>query len=337
MKRNFIVIYTIVLLLFTYGCQTSVQNEETDKDMIATDEMIEITESESTVSKDEVIKLVLETVFTVKDSDYNQNEIDYTFALEDRQNEIEQYFTDTAFDNIVRSRMILGFIYMYQDYNCTSEIKAIELDYRETSKVDEIVCYYNINHKLTFEDPLIEPLSIKASGEMTLNKYNGEWQIDFFSISNSGSYRTTFLEHVETLDLETGKVNHSRNEIDNIINQILTDSIKLRLIYDSKLNITTPEPYNYIIVFEDSQIKLGSEDGEFDSVVYYDEVKYDEDQSTLSFHINGVRKSNDDDSVIEVLDADYYDKIIISKSEIIYLHKYKSNEGKVSIWWYSQE
>ena len=55
------------------------------------------------------------------------------------------------------------------------------------------------------------------------------------------------------------------------------------------------------------------------------------------FHINGVGKSNDDDSAIEVLDADYYDKIIINESEIIYIYKYGSDEMKESRWRYIKE
>jgi len=332
MKKYFLVICTTLLIVFSYGCQAAVQNEKIDEASIVTEETIEIDQIQSTVSKDEMIMTVLETVFTVRESDYNQNKIDFTFASEDRQDELEQYFSDDGFDRFLRSQGILGFIYVYGENICTSELEDIELEYRETSKVDELVCYYTFNHKLTFEDTAIGPFEEMVSGEMTLNNYDGEWKIDYYRISNYRSYQTSFSEHIEALDIENGKVVHTRDEVDNIINQILTDTSKLRLINNSKLNITTPEPYN-IIVFEDSQIKFSSGYDEFDSVVYYDDVEYFKDESTLLFHINGVRKSSSDNSVV---DADYYDKIIISESEIIYLHKYRS-DTRVSIWWYDQE
>jgi len=340
------VISVIVLLFCTYGCQTVVLKETIDHEVSVTDELVEnevsatdkIVEndiSEPEVSKDEIVKQVLETVYSVKDTDYSQDRFYYTVVLEERQNEIERYFSDRGFNGLMRSRMILGFIDMYEDYKCISVLEDIELDFRETSDVDEMVCYYKVNHRLTFEETAIEPFEGMVSGEMTLHKYEGEWQIDFFSISNSRSYRTSYYKHIEESNTANKRGSHSKDEIDNIINQILSEPYILKIINDDMSTTITREMYNYLIIFEDSQIKYGVPEGGYDSVVYYDDVVYSAEDSSLTFHINGVRETNYDEGSVEVIDADYFDKIIMMEEELIYLYKYGSDEMKESRWRYN--
>lgn len=58
---------------------------------------------------------------------------------------------------------------------------------------------------------------------MTLHKYEGEWKIDFFTIDNYRSYQISFSKHIEASKVDS----NSRNKIEDIINQILSDSSKL--------------------------------------------------------------------------------------------------------------
>lgn len=123
MKKIFLMISAVVLLVFTYGCQSTVQNEE-----IVSDEIVKSDNLQIEANNDEMIKEVLVTAFSVTDADYNLNKIDYTYILEERQNKVKNYFTDDGFDKIRKTRMVFRFANNYNDYNSTSVLEDIELD-----------------------------------------------------------------------------------------------------------------------------------------------------------------------------------------------------------------
>jgi len=342
MRKKLLIIFMVMIIMITYGCQKTVLNEDVDNDILLIeetievdneitliDETIEVVKMPSTKQRDEMVTEVLETAFTVKEDDYNYEFIDYSYYNEAKYEQVEPLFTEKGFKRAKNSSMMAGLMFVYGEYYCTSVLENLELEFRETSNSDQLVCYYKFNLIVSFDESSVKPFEDEVFGELTLQVVGDDWKVDFLSISSGYSFRRNFNKYTEA------------SNIDNSENQIL-DSLMIEIINElssnsSNFQVQNIEEDSYIIVFENSQIKCGQKDGEFFSIVNVDGFDYNLEEHSVLLHITSEVDFNYDVGNQKIIEVDYFDKIIINESGITYIYKYDSDEMKESQWHYLKE
>lgn len=191
MYKKHVLLIIIIILSMMQGCKTTESVETHTEDVIIPEDAY------SEVENDNMINEVLVTAFTFSEDDLDQMKIDFDAVYEQRRVKVQKYFTEEGFDGITRNRSMSYFGNIFLQYDCTSVIEYIELDYQETSKPDELVCYYKFYMTIIFKDTSLEPFKGLVTGEITLNKSEDEWKINFISMSSTKGYYTSFYKHLD--------------------------------------------------------------------------------------------------------------------------------------------
>jgi len=198
MYKRHVLLIIIIIFGLMQGCKTTESADtHTESADTHTEDVIIPEDIYSEVENDNMINEVLVTAFTFTEDDFDQMKIEFDEVYEQRRVKVQKYFTAEGFDDITRKRSMFYFGNIYLQNDCTSVIEDIELDYQETSQSDELVCYYKFYMTIIFKDTSLKPFKGLVTGELTLNKSEEEWKINFISMSSTKSYYTSFYKHLE--------------------------------------------------------------------------------------------------------------------------------------------
>jgi len=95
-----------------------------------------------------------------------------------RRREVKKFFTDEGYENITIRNLMTHLHSFISGYKCSSLIEKLDIDIRETSDPNVMVCYYDLTIKFDFEDTEKPPMYTDFSGSISLYKERNSWYID---------------------------------------------------------------------------------------------------------------------------------------------------------------
>lgn len=321
MKKVFII--CLLLVLLTACTSSNTQNSNLiDSDYTSIDSENNDKSFEENPERDDMLYTVIETIFSVTDDDYLEGEFDYIVSKSRKNNIVKDYFTEAGYSFIDRSGMMTGVSHNYSNYYCLSQVENMVLDYRQTSKPNELVCFFETDVVTSFEEDSTQDLRQEAFGEMTLYYSDDQWQIDFLKINNMRSLYSSFNDFVREEDIyydETGVYLYTK-----FIYLLKHNMLQVRLNH--------LEDVKNIIDINNDQIKFGALESEYLSIVNFDSIETNDDEKSIVFHIVAEVDMNDVGKDQKLIEVDYYDKVVFSDYNMTYYYKYNTDEEVISHW-----
>ncbi|MCH4887853.1 hypothetical protein EZV73_09730 [Acidaminobacter sp. JC074] len=270
------------------------------------------------------IEEILKILFTIRESDYFYTLEDYFNAV-DRSVLVEEHFLVKP--HSYTGTHTPGGSFYFDDYFCTTDVKDVELDVRETSNEDQLVCNYSFmmtSNFMAFEDV---PFEGRVTGEMTLVRVDDSYKVSHLN-ARTREYNKGLLDHIEKHHIDKSK--------DGYLEYLKSKLAEKIYLGQETYQLSNADDVNNILVFEDKTIKIGYKDGEIVHSFTYSDLDYDTFENSIVFYIIEEMDLLDE-SEYKVTEVDYTNKLFIKKGEIVYYHKYGSDDMVESHWPYAFE
>ena len=95
-----------------------------------------------------------------------------------RRRGVKNFFTDDGYENITRRSLMTHLHSFISGYKCSSIIDKLDIDIRETSDPNAMVCYYDLTVRFEFENTEKSSMYTDFSGSISLYKEKSSWYID---------------------------------------------------------------------------------------------------------------------------------------------------------------